>query len=50
MKRRSIQHDPIATMEQDRGAVIIKNSFKIADIADAKPVQVPAPAEQEPAE
>jgi hypothetical protein len=50
MKRRSIQHDPIATMEQDRGAVIIKNSFKIADIADAKPVQVPAPAEPEPAE
>jgi hypothetical protein len=38
MKRRSVQHDPIATMEQDRGAVIVKNSFKIANIAAAKPV------------
>jgi hypothetical protein len=48
MKRRSIKHDPIATMEQDRGAVIIKNSFKIADIADAKPV--PVPTEAQPSE
>jgi hypothetical protein len=41
MKRRSVQHDPIATMEQDRGAVIVKSSFKLEDIADAKPVMVP---------
>jgi hypothetical protein len=47
MKRRSVQHDPIATMEQDRGAVIIKNSLKLANIAEAKPV---APAPAEPAE
>jgi hypothetical protein len=44
MKRRSVQHDPIATMEQDRGAVVVKNSLKLADIAKAQPV-APAPAE-----
>ena len=38
MKRRTVQHDPIATMEQDRGAVIIRNSFKLGDIAEAMPV------------
>lgn len=42
MKRRSVQHDPIATMEQDRGAVVTKSSFKIEDIAEAKPVPVPS--------
>ena len=43
MKRRSVQHDPIATMEQDRGAVVTKSSFKIEDIAEAKPAPVAAP-------
>lgn len=48
MKRRSVQHDPIATMEQDRGAVIVKSSFKMSDIAEAKPV--PTVTEVKPGE
>jgi hypothetical protein len=50
MKRRSVQHDPIATMEQDRGAVIIRSSFKLDDIAEAKPVTpvTPVPVKAEP--
>lgn len=47
MKRRSVQHDPIATMEQDRGAVVVKNSFRLADIADAQPVPPARAAEQD---
>jgi hypothetical protein len=38
MKRRTVQHDPIATMEQDRGAAVIKSYLKLTDIAAAKPV------------
>lgn len=38
MKRRSVQHDPIATGERDRGAVVVQQAFTL-DIEQAVPVQ-----------
>jgi hypothetical protein len=37
MKRRSVQHDPIETMEQERG-IVIKSPVSFMDIANAQPV------------
>ena len=50
MKRRSVQHDPIATMEQDRGAVVVKNFMKLTDVAEAKPVAPVLVIKTEPTE